>query len=113
MLKTIEYYPVTKKYFKKFLQPTKEDNENLLKYYDKYEDDIKTFVEKELCWNINIYYFRIVNASFSKVEWFYVIDNGTSFFSSDDYEINRMNSYEYALNIAIQKLFKNIYSINI
>lgn len=113
MLKEIEYYPITKEYFKKFLQPTKEDNENLLKYYDKYENDIKSFVEKELCWYINIYYARIVNASFNKIEWFYVIDNGTSFFSSDDYEICRISSYEFALNKAIQKLFKNIYLINI
>lgn len=113
-MKTIQYHIDTKQYFKKFLKPNKfSDNENLLKYYDLYEDNIKLFIEKELNWHIIIYYARISNSAYDTKEWFYVVDNGLNMFSSDDFEIKKLISYEQALNNAIQHLFKNIYSINI
>lgn len=112
-MKTIEYYPKTKEYFKKFLMPTEKVNENLLKYYEKYENNIKLFIEKEFGWNINIYYARIINNRPNYVEWFYVIDNGMEVYSSDEYECNRMSTYELALNRAIQRIFKNIFDVKI
>lgn len=110
-MKTIEYYKETKDYFKKFLQSN--NNDNLLHYYNLYENNIKTFIEYQLGWNINIYFSRIVNSKPNYIEWFYVIDNGIGVYSSDEYEYNKMISYELALNNAIQCVFKNIYSINI
>lgn len=110
-MKTIEYYKETKDYFKKFLQLN--NNDNLLHYYNLYENNIKTFIEYQLGWNINIYFSRIVNSRPNYIEWFYVIDNGIEVYSSDEYEYNRMISYELALNNAIQCVFKNIYQITI
>lgn len=110
-MKTIEYYKETKDYFKKFLQLN--NNDNLLHYYNLYENNIKTFIEYQLCWNINIYYSRIINSRPDYIEWFYVIDNGIEVYSSDEYEYNRMISYELALNNAIRCVFKNIYQITI
>ena len=110
-MKTIEYYKETKDYFKKFLQLN--NNDNLLHYYDLYENNIKTFIEYQLGWNINIYFSRIINSRPNYIEWFYVIDNGIEVYSSDEYEYNRIISYELALNNAIQCVFKNIYQITI
>lgn len=110
-MKTIEYYKETKDYFKKFLQSN--NNDNLLYYYNLYENNIKTFIELQLGWNINTYFSRIINSRPNYVEWFYVIDNGIEVYSSDEYEYNRMISYELALNNAIQCVFKNIYQITI
>ena len=113
-MKTIQYYHDTKLYFKKFLKPNKfSDNENLLKYYDLYEDNIKSFIEKELGWNINIYFTNINNSPKPMKEWFYIIENGQELYSSDEYEQNKLLTYELALNKAIQCIFKNIYQINI
>lgn len=113
-MKSIEYYPETKQYFKNFLKPNEfSDNENLLKYYEQYEDNIKSFIERELSWDINIYYTRIVNKDPNFLEWFYIIENGMELYSSDEYEYNRMNTYELALNKAIQCAFKNIFQITI
>ena len=108
-MKTIEYYPETKAYFKKFLEFN--NNDNLLHYYEQYENNIKLFIEYQLAWNINIYYTRIVNRDPNFLEWFYIIENGMELYSSDEYEYNRMNTYELALNKAIQCVFKNIYQI--
>ena len=110
-MKTIEYYKETKDYFKKFLQLN--NNDNLLHYYNLYENNIKTFIEYQLGWNINIYYSRIINSKPDYIEWFYIIDNGIEVYSSDEYEYNRMISYELALNNAIRCVFKNIYQITI
>ena len=113
-MKTIEYYRETKEYFKKFLNPLGDiDNSNLLKYYDRYEDNIKLFVEKELNWDITIYYTKIINSKPNYIEWFYIIENGMELYSSDEYESNKLISYEFALNKAIQCVFNNIYNINI
>ena len=113
-MKTIQYHNDTKQYFKKFLKPNKfSDNENLLKYYDIYENNIKAFVEKELGWNINIYFANINNSLNPMKEWFYIIENGQELYSSDEYENNKLISPEFALNKAIQCVFKNIYQINI
>lgn len=113
-MKTIEYYKETKKYFKKFLKPNEfSDNENLLKYYERYENNIKQFIEKELGWTITVYYSRIVNSNPNYIEWFYIIENGMEVYSSDEYEYTKLNSYEWALNKAIQCVFKNIYQITI
>ena len=112
-MKIVEYYPKTKEYFKKFLIPIEKENENLLKYYNQYENNIKLFIEKELGWNINVYYSKIVNAKPNYIEWFYIIDNGIEVYSSDEYEYNRMNTYDLALNNAIQCIFKNIFNIKI
>lgn len=113
-MKTIQYHNDTKRYFKKFLKPNEfSDDENLLKYYDIYEDNIKAFVEKELGWNINIYFANINNSPKPIKEWFYIIENGQELYSSDEYEQNKLFTYTWALNEAIQCVFKNIYQINI
>ena len=110
----INYWKTTKQYFKKFLNPLgNNDNENLLKYYDQYEDNIKLFIEKELGWNINVYFTKITNSNKHMIEWFYIIENGQEIYSSDEYQNCKMSTYESALNYAIRCVFKNIYQITI
>lgn len=105
----IEYYPNTKKCFYSFLEKTNTDN--WINYYHLYQDDIIQFVRKELNWNITPYFARILNAKPGFVEWFYIIENGIEFHSSDTIEYNKMTNVEQAINNAIVHLFTNIINV--
>ena len=105
----IEYYFDAKNAFYNFLA-----NSNIndwQQYYRLYQDDIIQFVRKELNWNITPYFARIVNAKSGLVEWFYIIENGIEFHSSDTIEYNRMTNVEQAINNAIVHLFTNIINV--
>lgn len=101
----IEYSEKNIRLFEKFLNPvTISDFENHKKYFYKYKDDIKGFLENECQITINIYF---TNTYKGKL-WFYVIECRNEYYTSDEEYENNLLTYNMALNRAITFIFTKI-----
>lgn len=76
------------------------------KWFERYKDDIKSFVKEQLNIDITIYG--------NEHSWFYLIETKTDFYHSDECDSSDLTDYNMALNEAIKYIFNNIlqFSLN-
>lgn len=75
------------------------------KWFEKYKDDIKSFIKEQLNINITIYRNDFI--------WFYLIETKTEFYSSDECDSLDLLDYNMALNRAIKYIFNNILNFSL
>ena len=75
------------------------------KWFERYKDDIKSFIKEQL--NIDITTYR--NGDI----WFYLIETKTDFYHSDECDSLDLTDYNMALNRAIKYIFNNILNFSL
>lgn len=104
----IEYAQKNINLFKEFLKPvTIKDTENYDKYFLRYKDNIKAFLEKECNINITIYFHK---KDYHKT-FFYLIETDYEVYTSDEDVKWGFLNYNEALNSAITFIFTNILNV--